>query len=129
MQSPDSARLAERGARLKDAFGRAEKQLGAGPYFNGETLGNVDLAWLPLLHRAQLVEAHSGYDLLADFPKVKAWQGVLATTGLYAKSVSESFDEAFSAFYLSERTYLGRGADPTEVSAAPNASSSSACCG
>ena len=67
------------------------------------------MAWLPLLHRADIVRRRAGHDFLKAFPKAKAWQGELAKTGLYEASVSKDFDDAFSAFYLSENTYLGRG--------------------
>ena len=128
MQSRDKAVLAEREAKLTKAFEKAEKQLGEGPFFNGETLGNVDIAWLPLLHRAQIVREHSGYDFLADYPKVRTWQGAIAETGLYAKSVATDFNEKFSDFYLTEHTFLGRGADfsePAELAGRRSAS----CCG
>jgi len=129
MQSKDKSVLAEREAKLAKAFEKAERQLGEGPFFNGDTLGNVDIAWLPLLHRAQIVKEHSGYDFLADYPKTRAWQSALADTGLYAKSVAEDFEEKFSDFYLAERTFLGRGADfsePTPESLQQNATT---CCG
>lgn len=129
MQSKDKEVLAERSAKLNKAFEKAEKQLGDGPFFNGETLGNVDIAWLPLLHRAQIVKEHSGYDFLADYPKVRAWQGALADTGLYAKSVAPDFEEKFEDFYLAERTFLGRGADFTEPTAEPVQKAASSCCG
>lgn len=129
MQSKDKAVLAEREAKLTKAFEKAEKQLGEGPFFNGETLGNVDIAWLPLLHRAQIVKEHSGYDFLADYPKVRAWQGALAETGLYAKSVAPDFNEKFSDFYLAERTFLGRGADFPEPAAEQEQKQPASCCG
>ena len=129
MQSKDKGMLAERETKLTKAFGKAEEQLGDGPFFNGETLGNVDIAWLPLLHRAQIVKEHSGYDFLADYPKVRAWQGALAETGLYAKSVAPDFGEKFSDFYLGERTFLGRGADFSEPTAEPEANKAVSCCG
>ncbi|MEM7136097.1 MAG: glutathione S-transferase family protein [Myxococcota bacterium] len=108
MQSPDEETLGQRGEKLSSAFGRAEKQLGDGPYFGGDMLGNVDIAWLPLLHRAEIVRRHSGYDFLAEFPKARAWQAALMKTGVPAKSVAGDFEDRFSEFYLSERTYLGR---------------------
>lgn len=64
MQSPSKEVLAERNGTLNKAFDSTEKRLGDGPYFNGIKLGNVGIAWLPLLHRAQVIEDHSGYDLL-----------------------------------------------------------------
>ncbi|MEM1431699.1 MAG: glutathione S-transferase family protein [Pseudomonadota bacterium] len=129
MQSRDQSVLAEREAKLSKAFAKAETQIGHGPFFNGERLSNVDIAWLPLLHRAEIVRAHSGYDFLADSPKVRAWQGALAQTGLYEKSVAPDFDAAFAGFYLSERTFLGRGADFSEPAPEPAPKAMAGCCG
>lgn len=107
-RSPDGEALSERGAKLSQPFDRIEKQLGEGPYFGGQDIGMVDIAWLPLLHRASIVEAHSGFDFLAGRPKLKKWQKTLLSDKLAEKSVSDDFHEAFSAFYLSDETYLGR---------------------
>ena len=68
----------------------------------------VDIAWLPLLHRASIIESRSGFEFLEDFPRVKAWQAAILGTGLAERSVSEDFEERFTAFYLSETTFLGR---------------------
>lgn len=108
-RSPDETTLDERAEKLGKAFEKVEKELGDGPYFKGATLGNVDIAWLPLLHRAQVVQNHSCFDFLANYPKVKAWQAALLKTGLAEKSVAPDFVEAFSNFYLSDATYLGSG--------------------
>ena len=129
MSSKDPATFTERGKKLTAAFARAEKRLGDGPFFNGNTLGNVDIAWLVLLHRAHIVQAHSGHDMLADFPKVKAWQQTLMDTGIPQKSVAAEFSEKFHAFYLSDTTWLGRGANHNEASCQPAKSSGSGCCG
>jgi glutathione S-transferase len=121
--------LAEREAKLTKAFERAEKQLPEGPFFNGELVGNVDIAWLPLLHRALIVKDHSGYDFLADYPKVRAWQSTLADTGLYTKSVADDFKERFSDLYLCDRTFLGRGADFLEPTPEAPQHKAANCCG
>ena len=47
--------LKERSAKLGKAFDRIEKRLGDTPYFGGETIGVADIAWLPLLHRADVI--------------------------------------------------------------------------
>jgi len=110
-RSPDRHTLQERSAKLGKAFDRMEKHLGDQPYFDSETIGMVDIAWLPLLHRASIVEAHSGYDFIGGRPRLKAWQKALLANDLAEKSVARDFDEAFSGFYLSDQTYLGRGCD------------------
>ena len=111
MRSADKATLVERSEKLRKAFAKAEKQLEEGSFFNGETLSSVDIAWLPLLHRAAIIEKHTCHDLLEGFPKVKKWQTALMKTGLAKKSVPEDFEKAFTSFYLSENTYLGKGED------------------
>lgn len=129
MQSDSKEVLAERNEKLNKAFEKADKFLGNGPFFGGETISNVDIAWLPLLHRAQLVENHSGFDFLINYPKVKILQKKLEGTGLFDKSVPDDFDEAFSNFYLAERTFLDRGADFSEPSVEVVTTTSSSCCG
>ncbi|MEM9063547.1 MAG: glutathione S-transferase family protein [Pseudomonadota bacterium] len=118
--SPDAAALAERSAKLGKAFDTVEGQLGDTPFFDGEQVGMVDIAWLTLLHRADIIEQHAGYDFIGDRPKLKAWQRNLMGTGLAEKSVPSDFDEVFSNSYLSEKTYLGRGGadEPAVVTAA-----------
>ncbi|WP_282606282.1 glutathione S-transferase family protein [Pelagibius sp. Alg239-R121] len=108
-RSPDEDVLKERSAKLGKAFDRIEKQLGDTPFFSGDKIGMVDIAWLTLLHRTDIVNKHSCYDFVGDRPKMKKWRQELLKTGLAEKSVSADFVEAFSAFYLSDETYLGRG--------------------
>ncbi|WP_170425788.1 glutathione S-transferase family protein [Ruegeria arenilitoris] len=129
MQSADQVIFAERTNKLNAAFAKAEKQLGDGQFFAGEALGNVDMAWLPLLHRAAIVSDHSGHDMLADYPKVKAWQQALLATGIPQKTVSEDFVTRFTDFYLAERTWLGRGANLNEAPTTAPLKQSGGCCG
>ncbi|WP_170330801.1 glutathione S-transferase family protein [Ruegeria arenilitoris] len=129
MQSADKGVLDERMAKLAKSFEKVESQLGQGAFFSGKSIGNVDIAWLPLLHRAAIVEDHSGYDMLAEFPKLKAWQQTLLNSGIPAKSVPEDFLERFSDFYLAGRTWLGRGANLNEAPCEATQSNSGGCCG
>lgn len=111
-RSTDEQTLEEGRATLGTAFAkmeaRIETQLGEGPYFNGDTLGMVDIAWLPLLHRAAIIERYTDFDFLGAFPKVKQWQEAILATGIAEKSVAEDFESRFTAFYLADTTYLGQ---------------------
>ena len=108
MRSANEEALTERAEKLGKAFAKAEKELEKGPYFKGDTLSNVDIAWLPLLHRAAIIETHTGFNFISGYPKVRKWQAETLQTGLPAKSVSEDFEAAFTRFYLSDETFLGR---------------------
>ena len=107
-RSPDETKLDERLKELTPIFEQTERHLKEGPYFNGSDLSMVDINWLPLLHRASLIEKHSSYDFLAAYPKLKKWQRALLETGLVETSVPEDFEVIFTEFYLNEGTYLGR---------------------
>lgn len=111
MRSKDKATLNERMENLTKAFTKAEAQITAGPFFKGEQLSNVDIAWLPLLHRAAIINKHTGFDMLEGFPRVQGWQQAVMNSGHISPSVAEDFEQVFTDFYLSEQTYLGRGAD------------------
>ena len=124
-RSPDESILAERSARLGKAFEKAENVLHDGPYFAGTALGNVDIAWLPLLHRADIIARRTGYDFVGNYPRVKAWQAALLETGLAEKSVSDDFEQRFADFYLSDETWLGNPTRSMESEACCDAG----CCG
>ena len=109
-RSADAETLSERSKKLDQAFDRIEKQLSDTPFFSGDTIGTVDVAWLVLLQRACIIEQHSGYDFIGNRPKLKAWQENLMRSGLASKSVAEGFEGDFVEFYLSDKTYLGQGA-------------------
>ncbi|MBN3562739.1 glutathione S-transferase family protein [Aliamphritea spongicola] len=129
MRSGDKDTLTERTEKLAKAFAKAEKQLGEGTFFKGDQLSNIDIAWLPLLHRADIIREHTGYDLLNGYPKVQAWQASVMKTGLAEASVAEDFETAFTDFYLSDQTWLGNQDKCTPSnSSADNACASGTCC-
>lgn len=107
-QSSDKKILKERSQKLNKLFDKVENQLGDTRYFNSNNLSVVDIAWLVLLHRAKIIEDKSGYDFIGNRPKLKRWQSALLATSLVERSVAEDFNEKFSDFYLSEKTYLGQ---------------------
>ena len=107
MRSGDKDTLVQRSDKLGKAFAKAQDKLSVGPFFKGATLSKVDIAWLPLLHRAAIIEQRTGHDFLAQYPKVKQWQAAVLASGIVERSVSDDFEKRFTDFYLSERTFLG----------------------
>ncbi|WP_153912976.1 glutathione S-transferase family protein [Shewanella sp. TC10] len=125
MSSKDKATLEARFEKLYKAFQKAENQLtGSTQFFKSDALSNVDLAWLPLLHRADIIKQNSGYDMLCGLPKMQAWQQAIMTSSLVEKTVSSDFVEKFSGFYLTN-TYLAEGKDIVQTSCSGSAN----CCG
>jgi glutathione S-transferase len=124
MSSKNKATFEERTANFIKVFEKVESKLaGETKFFKSDNISKVDIAWLPLLDRAAIIEKHSGFDFLCGLPKVKAWQKALLATGLAEKSVANDFVGRFSDFYLSN-TYLAENKD-----IAANTCLSTSCCG
>jgi len=119
--------LNERSLKLEKALKAVEKQLGDGPFFDGDNISIVDVAWLVILHRAAIIEKHNGYDFLAGYPKLKRWQQALLASDVVEKSVAADFEEKFVNFYLSSETFLGNCGDACE-SGADAACATASCC-
>ncbi len=109
-RSSDAAKLAESRSKLDKAFLKIAERVEQtpGPFAHGEQMGAIDIAWLPLLHRAQIVKAWSGVDYLEDHPVLQNWQAEIMATGVPEQSVPEDFTERFTNFYLAESTHLGQ---------------------
>ncbi len=129
MRSSDTETLEQKKAKLSKAFATIEMELTDKPYFNGENLSMVDIAWLPLLHRASIIEEHTCYDLLEGSPKTKQWQQWLLNLEITSRSVADDFEQVFTQFYLSEQTYLGKLAAEACTNRDNNCCGDSACCG
>jgi glutathione S-transferase len=107
MRSETSESFASLTQVFQKALVKVEANLGNTEFFNGSKLGNVDIAWLPILHRATLIEKHTGYDFFENFPRIKAWQQNVMKLNLVEKSVSGDFEKIFTDFYLPSSSYLG----------------------
>lgn len=124
MSSKDKANFEQRTEKLKTAFAKIENQLsGDTRFFKSDILSKVDIAWVPLLHRAAIIKEHTGFDFLCGMPKAQDWQQAVLATGLAEKAVSEDFEQLFTDFYLIN-TYLGEGDD---VQISTDCASSSCC--
>jgi len=100
--------LQEEKKNFVQLFTKVEKTLGDGPFFDEEQFSMVDTAWIPILHRSDLIKTYTGFDFLEGYPKVIKWQQALLKTDVLKKSVSDMFEEYFIQFYLNEERYLGR---------------------
>ncbi|OAN10862.1 glutathione S-transferase [Photobacterium jeanii] len=129
MGSKDKETFETRLANLSKAFAKAENKLGDSAFFKGDYISNVDIAWLPLLHRAAVIKEKSGVDMLDGFPKVQQWQAALLASGLPEKTVPQDFVATFSGFYLTN-TYLASVMNGEEGECATSScnSAASSCC-
>ncbi|WP_085300063.1 glutathione S-transferase family protein [Cognaticolwellia mytili] len=125
MSSKDEESFTQKSAKLSTVFAKVEQQLStANTFFKFNALSNVDIAWLPLLHRANIIKKHTGFDFLCGLPKMQAWQAALLTSGVAENTTSADFEALFTNFYLTN-TFLVTGNSQQQDSRCAESS----CCG
>ena len=109
MSSKTESEFNEKAEKLLKEFAKMEAQLSPEYLlFRSNQIGAVDIAWLPILHRAAIIKAQSGFDFLATLPKMQKWQRALLQSGLTEKSVADNFEPKFIDFYLTNTFLAGK---------------------
>ena len=96
---------------LRDALGKLERKLGAGPFFLGRQFSLVDASYAPFFRRWRLAERWRAPDaqVLASFPRVSAWaDAMLARPSVVAAEPAEL--DAKSRRFYEERASRTRAA-------------------
>ncbi len=97
LNAKDEAAAAARAASLKEKLGTLEKALGAGPYFDGESFGMVDLVFAPVFRYFDVIEGDTGTSHFGEFPKVNAWCKQLGARASVKAAVSKEYPSLFRA--------------------------------
>lgn len=106
-RSKDLNTFIENNSFLQSGLKKMEDHLADRKPFNNGRLSMLDITWLPILHRARIIEKKTGFEFFDNFPEIKLWQTKLLATGIAEQSVPEDFDEVFEDFYLNDATFLG----------------------
>lgn len=125
MSSKNRDTLDTRSKKLSAAFEKIELQLSENNnFFQSDRISSVDIAWLPLLHRAAIIKQETGYDFLCGLPKTQKWQETILSLDFLNNTVSHDFVSLFKNFYL-RNTYLAQGKDIVKAEGC----GTSSCCG
>jgi glutathione S-transferase len=66
------------------------------PYFSGQQLALIDIAFAPLWMRVDLLTSYHELFPEADFPKIIAWKNTLLAMAVVQQSVVPEFSELFN---------------------------------
>ena len=88
----DEAVFKEKEATLQAQMNRLEDQI-TGPWYDGEQLHLIDLAFAPLLQRQDFLARRYLPDLFAGTPKIEAWTKQLLARDSVRNSVVDDFED------------------------------------
>lgn len=93
---------------VKNQIQWLENKVGEGPYFNGEKLSLVDIAYAPLFMRCDLLDLSRQFCPQKEFPKVAKWAGNLLALNELPKSVVPDFKEILFNHIKSKAPYAAQ---------------------
>ena len=108
MMAADKARFFQEQDGLLADLRFLERELGAGPWFNGAAFSLLDIAYAPFFMRLDLIERRVPQNLLAEMPKMSAWSKALLARPAVQESVVADFEERFVRACIDAGGYLGQ---------------------
>ena len=91
---------------LAEQFIRVEAELGARPFFAGDTFTLVDAAFAPIFRYFDVFDALADTRVFADTPKVSAWRTALAERPSVRQAVASDYGERLHAFLRAHDAHL-----------------------
>ena len=94
-------------ATLRRRFAALEKELGDGPFFNGEPFALVDAAFAPVFRYLGVVDPEDELGLYDGLTRVNRWRKALAERRSVKAAVVDDYPERLRNFLSSMDTVLG----------------------
>jgi glutathione S-transferase len=93
-------------ALLDAGFDRLDRELGAGPYFNGADFALVDASLAPVFMRLAIMDRYLDQDLYAARPRLAAYRDALLARPSVVDSVVPEFTELFVEHFRGKGGYV-----------------------
>lgn len=94
----DEAALQARAAEIRARFVQLEAELGAGPFFRGESFSLVDAVFGPVFRYFVIFEAIGDFGFFDGLPRVTQWRQVLAGRASVRDAVRRDYPERLLTF-------------------------------
>ena len=106
IQTSDEFEFKRAKGTVIDRLDVVEESLSAGPYFAGDQLGMVDIAYAPLFRFLTGIIHHTDIDFYEDTPGVKTWSEQVLAHPAVAASVPEDYESALAGYLKRSDTVL-----------------------
>ncbi len=104
--APDAQTFALRRDALAARFAGLERELGDGPWFDGDAFGLTDAAFAPLFRLFDGFDRIEDFGLLAGLPRVAAYRARLAIRDSVREAVPADYGEQFLRYLAGRGSYL-----------------------
>ncbi len=102
----DTEALESEARTLGEMFGRVERELGAGPWFAGETFTLVDAVYGPIFRYFDTFDEIGQFGILSDKPKTFEWRRQLAQRPSVRTAVDADYPDRLKAFLIARKSAL-----------------------
>jgi len=107
-RAANASALSEAVAELHSRLERVDNELGAGPWFNGESFSLVDAAFGPVFRYFDVIERYADINVFDGLLRVAAWREALAGRPSVRHAVVADYHERLRTFILGLESELGR---------------------
>lgn len=113
--APSADRFEEKARALSTKFGRLERRLAAGPYFEGSRFSLVDAAYGPVFRYFDAFDKIGDFGVLTDMPAVRGWRSALASRPSVRSAVADDYETRLWAFLRARGSHITQlmGGDTT----------------
>lgn len=108
----DDAVLRAQADVLQGRFAQLEAELGAGPYFAGESFGMVDAVFGPVFRYFDVFESIDDFGFFDGLPRVSTWRTALAARASVRAAVRPDYPDLLRTFLQRRGSALSRRMAP-----------------
>lgn len=113
--APDAPALQARAAEMRLKFDRLERQLGAGPYFDGTAFSLVDAVFGPIFRYWDVFDEIGDFGVFTGLAKVGAWRAALMQRRSVRDAVGPDYAVRLRQFLRERRSHLSTLMTPVTV--------------
>lgn len=106
--APDATAFELKAKALSTKFDHIERQLGRGPYFDGERFSLVDAVFGPVFRYFDVFDRIGDFGAISGKPRVSAWREALASRPSIKDAVGDDYEARLWSFLEARKSHLSR---------------------
>jgi glutathione S-transferase len=104
----DEVAFTDKAGRLAGKFDRIERELGTGPWFDGNRFSLVDAVFGPVFRYFDVFDRIGDFGILAAKPEIAAWREALSGRPSVARAVPDDYETRLTDFLIARNSHMSR---------------------